>query len=170
MDRESWVVSSHDIPCLGNKQGIERTKAILTCQWLQQNQAGFVRRLQSPVCTGIPPQVCAHCSFLGHFLGNASICLAFIPRLFPWEGRSRVRSPVVFLLTTPPDELAAGSAASPEHSPAPGKVGSPEGAATAPQRGMSSPMSWSGHLHPLPVLFKQKVYSVINELSVKHSS
>lgn len=103
-----------------------------------------------------------------HLLGAPRY--AFIPKLFPWEGRSRARSPVHLLLTTAPGELAAGPAASPEHSPAPGKVGSPEGAATAPQIGTSSPVSWSGHLHPLPVLFKQKVYSVINELSLKHSS
>ncbi|XP_053922154.1 LOW QUALITY PROTEIN: coiled-coil domain-containing protein 158 [Cuculus canorus] len=71
-------------------------------------------------------------------LGGASIfsaatCVASSPRKVSREERYREKSPVHLLLTTPPDALAAGPTASPEHGPYTRKAGSPEGAATVPQ-------------------------------------
>ncbi|XP_009578452.1 PREDICTED: coiled-coil domain-containing protein 158, partial [Fulmarus glacialis] len=58
------------------------------------------------------------------------------------DERYRDRSPVHLLLTAPPDDLAAGPGASPEHRPSARKAGSPEGAATVPQI-TSQPMETS---------------------------
>ncbi|NXQ96878.1 CD158 protein, partial [Sagittarius serpentarius] len=58
------------------------------------------------------------------------------------EERYRERSPVHFLLTAPPDDLAAGPSASPEHRPSARRVGSPESAATVLQI-TSQPMETS---------------------------
>ncbi|CAN0141794.1 unnamed protein product [Bubo scandiacus] len=71
-------------------------------------------------------------------LGGASIfsaapCSVSSPKKVSQEERYRERSPVHLLLTAPPDDLAAGPSASPEHRPSTSKVGSPEGAATGPQ-------------------------------------
>ncbi|XP_009875879.1 PREDICTED: coiled-coil domain-containing protein 158 [Apaloderma vittatum] len=52
------------------------------------------------------------------------------PKKVSRKERYRERSPVHLLLTAPPDHLAAGPIASPGHTQAVGKVGSPEGAAT----------------------------------------
>ncbi|KAM9661426.1 coiled-coil domain-containing protein 158 isoform 1-T1 [Morphnus guianensis] len=82
--------------------------------------------------------VCAHCSLLGYLLGDASIFSAaprYIspPKKVSREERYRERSPVHLLLTAPPDDLAAGPSASPEHRPSTRNVGSPEGAVTVLQ-------------------------------------
>ncbi|KAM7113303.1 coiled-coil domain-containing protein 158 [Ciconia maguari] len=55
------------------------------------------------------------------------------PKKVSQEERYRERSPVHLLLTAPPDDLAAGLSASPEHRSSARKVGSPEHAATVPQ-------------------------------------
>ncbi|NXJ40414.1 CD158 protein, partial [Ciconia maguari] len=71
-------------------------------------------------------------------LGDASIFSAAphytsSPKKVSQEERYRERSPVHLLLTAPPDDLAAGLSASPEHRSSARKVGSPEHAATVPQ-------------------------------------
>ncbi|KAM9381575.1 coiled-coil domain-containing protein 158 [Phaethornis superciliosus] len=63
------------------------------------------------------------------------------PKKFSQKQRHRERSPVHLLLTSPPDDLAVGPSASPEHRLSSRKVskeGSPEGAATVPQITTSS--------------------------------
>lgn len=173
MDRESWVVSSHGIPCLGSKPGTEENKSHFDMPMTSTDTSiRFCKEVWSPACMGIPPQVCAPCSLLGHLLGSASVCSAAprhtsSPKQVPQEGRFRPRSPVHLLLTTPADGLAGSPAVSAEHSTASGKPGSPEGAATAAQRGTSR----RAHQGAFTLsLVKQKVYSVINELGVKCGS
>ncbi|XP_075006748.1 coiled-coil domain-containing protein 158 [Calonectris borealis] len=64
------------------------------------------------------------------------------PKKVSQDERYRDRSPVHLLLTAPPDDLAAGPGASPEHRSSARKVGSPEGAAAVPQI-TSQPMETS---------------------------
>ncbi|XP_052668558.1 coiled-coil domain-containing protein 158 isoform X2 [Harpia harpyja] len=71
-------------------------------------------------------------------LGGASIFSAaprYIssPKKVSREERYRERSPVHLLLTAPPDDLAAGPSASPEHRLSTRNAGSPEGAVTVLQ-------------------------------------
>ncbi|KAM6400656.1 coiled-coil domain-containing protein 158 [Pluvialis apricaria] len=108
-------------------------------------------------------QVCAHCFVLGYLLGSTSVfsaapCCTFSPKRVSQEERYRERSPVHLLLTSPPDHLAAGPSASPEHRPSARKGGSPEGAATVPQR-TSQPMETSGNT---PRRLQNKIESLQN--------
>ncbi|XP_026703930.1 coiled-coil domain-containing protein 158 isoform X2 [Athene cunicularia] len=69
----------------------------------------------------------------GPSIFSASPCSVSSPKKVSQADRYRERSPVHLLLTAPPDDLAAGPSASPEHRPSTRKVGSPEGAAVVPQ-------------------------------------
>ncbi|XP_074760542.1 coiled-coil domain-containing protein 158 [Athene noctua] len=69
----------------------------------------------------------------GPSIFSASPCSVSSPKKVSQEDRYRERSPVHLLLTAPPDDLAAGPRALPEHRLSTRKVGSPEGAAVGPQ-------------------------------------
>ncbi|KFP39480.1 Coiled-coil domain-containing protein 158, partial [Chlamydotis macqueenii] len=64
------------------------------------------------------------------------------PKKVSQEERYRERSPVHLLLTSPPDDLAAGRSASPEHRPSAREAGTPDSAAAVPQI-TSQPMEMS---------------------------
>ncbi|XP_027655531.2 coiled-coil domain-containing protein 158 isoform X2 [Falco biarmicus] len=148
--------SDNDIPSVdlgGDDSKGERKSPLAT----MRNTVGGASRgcaalfsLRSDPCKRVPS--CLHTADLhsqdvtqpftalgGASISSAAPCYTSSPKKVSQEERCREKSPVHLLLTTPPDDLAAGPSTSPQHGPSPSarKVGSPEGAATVPQIPMS---------------------------------
>ncbi|XP_063192234.1 coiled-coil domain-containing protein 158 [Chroicocephalus ridibundus] len=91
------------------------------------------------------------------------------PKKVSQEERYRERSPVHLLLTSPPDDLAAGPSASPEHRPSAKKVLSPESAASVPQI-TSQPMETSENT-PRRLQDKMKsLQNLVESLQIKNQA
>ncbi|KAM9026028.1 LOW QUALITY PROTEIN: coiled-coil domain-containing protein 158 [Ara ararauna] len=83
------------------------------------------------------------------------------------EQRHREKSPVHLLLTAPPDDLAAGSSASPQRRPSTQKVCSPKGAATVPHI-TSQPMKNSKDTHRRPQNKMESLQNLVRPLKIKN--
>ncbi|KAM6206758.1 LOW QUALITY PROTEIN: coiled-coil domain-containing protein 158 [Sarcoramphus papa] len=107
-------------------------------------------------------------------LGGASIFSAAprytsSPKKVSQEERYRERSPVHLLLTAPPDDLAAGPSASPEHRPSARKLGFPEGAATVPQI-TSQPMETSENTPRKLQNKMESLQNLVESLQIKNQA
>ncbi|NXU29088.1 CD158 protein, partial [Thalassarche chlororhynchos] len=91
------------------------------------------------------------------------------PKKVSQDERYRERSPVHLLLTAPPDDLAAGPSASPEHRPPARKVGSPEGAATVPQI-TSQPMETSENTPRKLQNKMESLQNLVESLQIKNQA
>ncbi|KAM6361103.1 LOW QUALITY PROTEIN: coiled-coil domain-containing protein 158 [Alca torda] len=99
--------------------------------------------------------------------GTLSFASLVSPRRVSQEERYRERSPVHLLLTSPPDDLAAGPSASPEHRPSAKKAWSPESATTVPQI-TSQPMETSENT-PWRLQDKMKsLQNLVESLQIKN--
>ncbi|XP_029873739.1 coiled-coil domain-containing protein 158 isoform X2 [Aquila chrysaetos chrysaetos] len=100
---------------------------------------------------------------------SAAPCYISSPKKVSREERYRERSPVHLLLTAPPDDLAAGPSASPEHRPSTRKVGSPEDAATVLQI-TSQPMETSQNTSRRLQNKKESLQNPVESLQIKNKA